>query len=138
MLAIPLVTFVIDRTLLKGEKQKSKKGLWVVVAFFISVQAIYYAVRCVPMIKDIKEENYVCIHGEYYMFNYGYNPNRDRDIQVTSDDGVVLQLILPNDAGSSRVNRSRFPTGRHTGTVWYAKNSHYILKFIPDEPTDDN
>ncbi len=136
ILLVPIIDFVIGRTLLKAEKRSSKKWLiiWVIVG--ISFETFIYADKTLPIIKDIDSESYVCVHGEYYMYNFTYSADRDRDIQVKLDSGEVIQMLLPKRLEFPRIDTERFPVGRYTGTVWYAENSHYILEFIPDEPTD--
>lgn len=141
IMAVVVIDWVIDKTLLDDEyrgkrKHRGKILLW--ASIIIAIEVAVYAEKCLPALKDIKDESYVHIHGEYYMYNYNYRADRDGDIYVTLDSGEIIGMYLPKRLKLPRIDEGRFPSGKHTGTVWYAKNSHYILEFIPDEPTDGN
>ena len=54
-------------------------------------------------------------------------------VVITTDDGARIALDYPRGK-----DLSELPDDTCYGTVWYSENSHYILEFIPDEPTDGN
>ena len=144
LLGVAIVDWIIDKTLLADEHGDSRKYrkrtkrilLW--AAIIVAIEVAVYAEKCLPALKDIKENSYVCVHGEYYMYNYNYRADRDGDIYVTLDSGEIIGMYLPKRLKLPRIDEERFPSGKYTGTVWYAENSHIILEFIPDESTDGN
>lgn len=139
---IPVLDVLIDKAFLKLKESKTNQryrrtGIIIWLAVFLPVFTYIYGAKTIPMIKDINNESYVCVHGEYYMYNFNYRADRDADIYVTLDDGESIGLRLPKRLKLLPIiDEERFPSGKHIGTVWYAKNSHYILEFIPDESTD--
>lgn len=141
LLGVAVVDWIIDKTLLADEhsdNRKHRKRILFWAAIIIAIEVTVYAEKCLPALKDIKAESYVCVHGEYYMYNYNYRADRDGEIYVTLDNGEIIGMHLPKRLKLPRIDEERFPSGKYMGTVWYAENSHYILEFIPDEPTDGN
>ncbi len=142
LIAVIIFDWIIDKTLLANEStdgHKRRKKMMIGAAIIIAIEVALTVKRCWPVTADIKNESYVCVHGEYYMFNYNYRNDRDGDIYVTLDNGETVGMYLPKYLTRFKVpsiDEERFPSGKHMGTVWYAENSHYILEFIPDEPTD--
>lgn len=139
LIAIIVFDWVIDKTLLTNEGtdgNKRRKKMMIGAAIIIAIDVALYAEKCLPAMNDIKNESYVRVHGEYYMYNYNYRADRDGDIYVTLNSGEIIGMYLPKRLELPRIDEERFPSGKYMGTVWYAENSHYILEFIPDEPTD--
>ena len=110
----------------RKKKRKAEKEANIGVFGFILVLAlISYAT--IPAAIDMVNENYVSVHGEYYT-----SKGRLRtDVYVTTDDGEKISLTVPNGGGVMK--NGNVPSGEHTGTIWYAEKSKYILEFIPDE-----
>ena len=53
---------------------------------------------------------------------------------MITDDGERIAIGYPKK-GEELID---LPKDGSRGTIWYSKNSSYILDFIPDEPTDGN
>lgn len=133
LIGVIVVDWLLDIIFLKGKgggKSRAKFAILAVVVVILYAGVV--AAKCLPAIKDIENESYVCVHGEYYMFNYNYRSDKDSSIYVTLDNGEKIDLILPKRLEIPRIDAERFPSGKIMGTVWYAENSHYILEFIPD------
>jgi len=147
-----VVLFVVILSVVLGINKDSKTGKikiklsgWFMLA--ICILALMAMHSTIPSMRDIKNESYVCVRGEYYNRRGVYKDHFAlvgpfyREIDVTVDQNL-LKLEIPYSIKLDIIpvycDLDRFPPGKHTGTVWYSENSHYILEFIPDEPTDGN
>ena len=100
-----------------------------VLIFFL----IKFAVISIPIIKDIAGEHYLSAHGEYTIERYPQTlGSRSVWIIMITDDGERIAIGYPKK-GEELID---LPKDGSRGTIWYSKNSSYILDFIPDEPTD--
>ena len=89
----------------------------------------------IPIIKDIAGEHYLSAHGEYTIERYPQTlGSRSVWIIMITDDGERIAIGYPKK-GEELID---LPKDGSRGTIWYSKNSSYILDFIPDEPTDGN
>lgn len=131
------VAIIIICCLGSNLKKRKKSALMFGMTIVVLIEIALCAGRCLPAVNDILNESYVCIHGEYYMYNFNYRYDDDNAVQVTSDSGTTTGMILPRKWGSLLIDKERFPSGRYIGTVWYSENSKFILEFIPDE-ADNN
>lgn len=104
----------------------------------IGMLAVFFVINIVdtfPIIKDTVGQHYVCIKGEYSIEHARQSKGGGATewVVITTDDGARIVLDYPRGK-----DLSELPNDTCYGTVWYSENSHYILEFIPDEPTDGN
>lgn len=82
----------------------------------------------IPVVRDINNESYCSVHGDFVEEGGrggGY-------ISVTADNGEEFDLNIPFAIGTN-IRDNLPPYKEYTGTMWYGENSHYALKFVPDE-----
>lgn len=87
------------------------------------------------MVRDIINQNYAEVHGEYYVDPQWDKRDVYQGVVVTTDDGEEILLEYP---GYTHGEYKMFPSGTYEGTVWYAVESKRIVKFIPDEPIPED
>ncbi|MBQ5725727.1 MAG: hypothetical protein IIV80_06200 [Clostridia bacterium] len=109
---------------------KSRKGREAMIALgIIGVICLLLLApkRIIAYTHDISKEQFVQVQGTYTFSDSQASSkgiSRGR-VHVTSDE-TELTLNLPVDW-----SKQSFPNGKHTGTIWYSKESKIILKFIP-------
>lgn len=117
---------------------KSRKGKEAMIALgIIGVICLLLLapMRIIAYTHDISKEQFVQVQGTY-VFNEnqtskrGLSKGRGR-VHITSGE-TELTLNLPVDWSNQG-----FPNGKHTGTIWYSKESKVILRFIPDLSHED-
>lgn len=109
------------------------------VTVFVLVVTLW-SIKIIPILKDLDSNNYIAMHCFYERLqeqtSYVYS-----DVRVVSEEGEML-LYLPHKGQYTSegdedhyitASEAAFPVGAYEGTAWYSENSHYILKFIPDE-----
>ena len=96
---------------------------------------IFVAIATIPMARDVINEDYIEVHGEYRLSPHWYKSSVNRWVHITQDDGSKIDIKFP---GYFHGQSKLFPSGEFEGTVWYANNSKVIVAFIPDEPIDGN
>ena len=125
---IPEIRYIRNPKKKKDSKFESE-GIFgfIVLAFIILV----FSVESIESVLDIAKEDYVCVHGEYYMYNPQYKYYNSRYIEATTDDGELIQFVMLRE-GMFSLDDERYPVGKCEGTIWYAEHSKYMLEFIPD------
>lgn len=109
---------------------RNSKGICLFLATALFVFAtITTAIDAVALNHDIENKQYIEARGTYSFDATGAEKGTRRSTPVVhiKIDGTALVLQLPNEW-----NKVDFPEGYYTGTVWYAKESKIILKFVPD------
>ena len=129
------------RRIINGKKMtkaenRSKQQQSDIMIFLLILVVVYCLINSLPILKDCIEKNYTMAHGEYIIetapaTKSGLSPTEW--VVITTDDGARIVLDYPRGK-----DLSELPDDTCYGTVWYSENSHYILEFIPDEPTDGN
>ena len=118
---------------------KKENGEWQQINnIAIGMLVVFFVINIVdtfPIIKDAVGQNYVCVKGEYSIEHARQSKGGGATewVVITTDDGARIALDYPRGK-----DLSELPDDTCYGTVWYSENSHYILEFIPDEPTDGN
>lgn len=106
-----------------------KKGI-----VFVVLTLALATVLTVDVVKDINNRSFCTVHGD---FEKGYSSGARGSggyayYTVTTDDGEEFQLHVPPMCWP--FEKPDLPkSGTHHGTMWYGENSHYALKFVPDE-----
>lgn len=123
----------------KKKMTKKENGEWQQINnIAIGMLVVFFVINIVdtfPIIKDAVGQNYVCVKGEYSIEHARQSKGGGATewVVITTDDGARIALDYPRGK-----DLSELPDDTCYGTVWYSENSHYILEFIPDEPTDGN
>lgn len=91
------------------------------------------AVASIDSIKDINDRSFCSVHGDFvdrsYRTFYGRNYYY---YTVTADDGKEFDIRIPPRLWL--FEQPDLPDDKtFHGTMWYGENSHYALKFVPDE-----
>ncbi len=126
--------YIHERNCTKKENEEMRLS----VNFLMLITAVVFvcvAVATIPMARDVINEDYIEVHGEYSLSPDWNKSSVNRWVHITKDDGSKIDIKFP---GYSHGESKLFPSGEFTGTVWYAKNSKVIVAFIPDEPADGN
>mgnify|MGYP004525196597 FL=1 len=106
-----------------------KKGI-----VFVVLTLALATVLTVDVVKDINNRSFGTVHGD---FEKGYSSGARGSggyayYTVTTDDGEEFQLHVPPMCWP--FEKPDLPkSGTFHGTMWYSENSHYALKFVPDE-----
>ncbi len=121
------------RKMTKAENRRRQQMNNEILLLLIGI-AIYSLIESVPILKDCIEKNYTSVYGEYTIetapaSKSGISPTEW--VVITTDNGERIVLDYPRGKVASEL-----PDDTCYGTALYAENSHYILEFIPDEPTD--
>lgn len=113
----------------KQTNGKLKNNIAPVISILFFVSAfIYLSYRTIVIRSDIAEESYICVSAEYMK-----DGNTDHDVTIYVD-GESLFLRIPLQPGQLWPDDNQYPyTGyrRMSGSVWYTRKSHMILKFTP-------
>lgn len=102
----------------KNCSKKENKEMRIFGNILFAVAAIAFldiAGITIPMVRDVVNEDYIEIHGEYSLDAQWYESNDDRWVHIDSDDGRSIDVKFP---GYSHGGSKLFPSGEFTGTVW--------------------
>ena len=105
-----------------------KKGI-----VFVVLTLALATVLTVDVVKDINNRSFGTGHGDC---EKGYSSTGGgvghSYYTVTTDDGEEFEIRRPLDLWP--FERADLPDDKtFHGTMWYSENSHYALKFVPDE-----
>ena len=123
----PLLLRPLIKCLRKRKSSRNKKltdgaiGSILVLALVLG----FLAYITVPSAIDIANSEYSSVHGDFKVLR----KSSYIDILVHSDDGADFSLTVPL---GSFLMRDNIPDGEFSGTVFYAENSQYVLRYVPD------
>lgn len=87
--------------------------------------AVYIICSIYPVYQDIRNQQYIQVHGQYKRTELSSESNFFSNGYVyVYKDGERLDLALP-----ANWNADEYPLGEHSGTIWYSKESKVILAF---------
>ena len=112
-------------------------GFMLVMAVASIVFTLFTASDALPMMRDLKSQNYASVHGMYKCKIVSQMHESDLDLCVVLDNGQILNLMRTKPIGLE-LNGVPLPEGEYMATVWYAAESHCIVAFIPDEPIPED
>lgn len=112
-------------------------GFMLVVAVASIVFTLITASETLPMMRDLRTQNYTSIHGMYECETRSQMHSSKLLLSVTLDGGEIVGLKRAKPIGIE-LNGVPLPEGKYMATVWYAAESHCIVAFIPDEPIPED
>lgn len=90
------------------------------------------AVMSIDTVKDINNRSFCSVHGDFVEHSYRTMRTSYHYYTVTTDDGEEFDIRIPLRLWL--FEQPDLPDGKtFHGTMWYSENSHYALKFVPDE-----
>lgn len=112
-------------------------GFMLVMTVAFIVFALITASDTLPMMHDLKSQNYASVHGVYECEVKPGTQGVQLRLCVTLEDGEIFGLMHAMPIGME-LNGVPLPEGKYMATVWYAAESHCIVAFIPDEPIPED
>lgn len=100
----------------------------VVLAALLAVSAV----MSIDTVKDINNRSFCSVHGDFVDRSYRTLRGYHYYYTVTTDDGEEFDIRRPLRLWL--FEQPDLPDSKtFHGTMWYSENSHYALKFVPDE-----
>lgn len=112
-------------------------GFMLVMAVASIVFTLFTASDALPMMRDLKSQNYASVHGMYTCETVSQMHESDLYLCVVLDNGQILNLMRPKPIGLE-LNGVPLPEGEYMSTVWYAVESNCIVDIILDEPIPED
>lgn len=135
--SLPVIYALVSPRLKSRDKKKSKRlDTLDILAIIVILDFIVFRLSSqFSVYKDMVSENYVCVHAKYVREreHASTGPGNCTVVVFLEGEDIGMGLEMPKISGPIGVDNERFPVTTGYGMIWYTGNSHYILKFIPDE-----
>lgn len=120
-----------------GAASDRSLGVMLSAAVAFVIFTIITASETLPMMRDLKSQNYTSLYGMYECETRRQMHESKLLLSMTLENGEIVGLKRAKPLGLE-LNGVKLPEGEYMATVWYAAESHCIVAFIPDEPIPED